>query len=246
MNVLAICVMALVFGFVGSMPLAGPIAILAVARATRGRYGEALRVGLGAAVAEGIYAAVSFWGFTTFLARHAIVVPISHGTTAIVLVGVGVRFAVWRPNEGATKAPENKAGTLLFGFTVSAVNPTLLLTWSAAAAFLYSRGLHEPSPLYAIPFGVCAAAGISGWFLTLTALFKKYGTKVPRAGLTWVVRSMGLLLVVLGLWSGVKLVRYLEGTNTSASSAPRARMLASWTPGARPSRSWSTAPTTTT
>ena len=75
MRLIAICVMALVFGFVGSMPLAGPIAILAVARATRGRYGEALRVGLGAAVAEGIYAGIAFWGFTTFLARHAIVVP---------------------------------------------------------------------------------------------------------------------------------------------------------------------------
>ncbi|HEX4449007.1 MAG TPA: LysE family transporter [Polyangiaceae bacterium] len=251
MNVLAICVMALVFGFVGSMPLAGPIAILAVARATRGRYGEALRVGLGAAVAEGIYASVAFWGFTTFLARHAIVVPISHGTTALVLVGVGVRFVFWRPAEGIETAPENKAGTVLFGFTVSAVNPTLLLTWSAAVAFLYSRGLHEPPALYALPFGVFAAAGIAGWFTTLAALFKRYGAKVPRAGLTWVVRSMGLLLVVLGLWSGVKLVRYLEGKDTSASSAgplfwPRARMLAAWTPGARPSPSWSTAPTTTT
>src|SRR4051794_36506930 len=103
MRLLAICVMALSFGFLGSMPLAGPIAILAVSRASQKRYGEALRIGLGAAVAEGVYAGVAFWGFTTFLASHAIVEPISHGTTAIVLAAVGVRFVFWRPGEPDAK-----------------------------------------------------------------------------------------------------------------------------------------------
>jgi threonine/homoserine/homoserine lactone efflux protein len=209
MRLIAICIVALVFGFVGSMPLAGPIAIMAVARASRRRYGEALRIGLGAAGAEGIYAGLAFWGFTTFLARHAIVVPISHATTALVLTPVGVRFAFWRPSEGSEGPQENKAGTALLGFSVSAINPTLLLTWSAAVAALYSRGLKDPPPAYAIPFGLCAAAGIGGWFVTLVALFKRYGGKLPSAALTWVVRSMGLVLVVLGVWSGIKLARFI-------------------------------------
>jgi threonine/homoserine/homoserine lactone efflux protein len=204
MRLLAVCVMALVFGFVGSMPLAGPIAILAVSRATRGRFGEALRIGLGAAVAEGLYAGAAFWGFTTFLGRHAIVVPISHGATAIVLVAVGARFVFWKPSE-EEGTPENKAGTALLGFSASAVNPTLLLTWSTAVAFLYSRGLHDASPIYALPFGVCSAAGIAGWFFTLVALFKRHGQKLPRAAMTWVVRIMGLVLVGLGMWSATKL-----------------------------------------
>jgi threonine/homoserine/homoserine lactone efflux protein len=204
MRLLAVCLMALVFGFVGSMPLAGPIAILAVSRASQRRFGEALRVGLGAAVAEGLYAGVAFWGFTTFLGRHAIVVPISHGATAVILTGVGARFVFWKPTE-EENTRENKAGTALLGFSVSAVNPTLLLTWSTAVAFLYSRGLQDASPIYALPFGICAAAGIGGWFFTLVAIFKKYGKKVPREAMTWVVRTMGLVLAGLGIWSGVKL-----------------------------------------
>jgi threonine/homoserine/homoserine lactone efflux protein len=208
MRVLAICVMALLFGFIGSMPLAGPIAIIAVSRASRGKYGEALRIGLGAAAAEGVYAGIAFWGYTTFLARHAIVVPISHGATAIVLVAIGVRFAFWKPPD-AKETDANKAGSALLGFSVSAINPTLLLTWSAAVAFLYSRGLNEPSPAYAIPFGLSAAAGIGAWFVTLAALLRRYQGRVPRQGLKWFVRSMGLVLVVLGLWSGVKLVRMI-------------------------------------
>jgi threonine/homoserine/homoserine lactone efflux protein len=206
MKLIAICVVALVFGFMGSMPLAGPIAIMAVARASRGKYGEAMRIGLGAAVAEGIYAGLAFWGFTTFLARHAIVVPISQAVTAIVLTAIGVRFSFWKPTESHADARENKAGTALLGFSVSAINPTLLLTWSAAVAALYSRGLKEPSPAYALPFGLCAAAGIGGWFVVLSALFKRFGGKLPETAITWVIRSMGLVLVVLALWSAAKLV----------------------------------------
>jgi threonine/homoserine/homoserine lactone efflux protein len=210
MRVLAICVMALVFGFVGSMPLAGPIAIMAVSRASRGKYGEALRIGLGASAAEGIYAALAFWGFTTFLARHAIVVPISHGATALVLVVIGIRFAFWKPPEAKeTDSDANKAGSALLGFSISAINPTLLLTWSAAVAFLYSKGLKEPSPAYAIPFGICAMAGIGAWFVMLTALLRRYQGKLPRQGIKWFVRAMGLVLVALGISSGVQLVKMI-------------------------------------
>jgi threonine/homoserine/homoserine lactone efflux protein len=207
MKLLAICVVALVFGFFGSMPLAGPIAIMAMARASRGKYGEAMRIGLGAAGAEGIYAGMAFWGYTTFLARHAIVVPVSQAVTALVLTAIGVRFAFWRPTTPHRDTRENKAGTALLGFSVSAINPTLLLTWSAAVAALYSRGLNEPSPAYAIPFGLCAATGIGSWFVVLAILFKRFGGKLPEAGMTWVIRSMGLVLVVVALWSAVKLVR---------------------------------------
>jgi threonine/homoserine/homoserine lactone efflux protein len=208
MQLIAICIVALLFGFVGSMPLAGPIAIMSVARASRGKYSEALRVGLGAAVAEGIYASLAFWGFTTFLASHAMVVPVSRAVTAIVLAAIGVRFVFWRPTADRD-VRENKAGTALLGFSVSAINPTLLLTWSAAVAALYSHGLEEAPAIYAIPFGLCAAAGIAAWFVTLAALFKRYGGKLPQAALTWIIRSMGLVLVVLALWSAVKLLRSL-------------------------------------
>jgi threonine/homoserine/homoserine lactone efflux protein len=205
MKLIAICVVALVFGFMGSMPLAGPIAIMAVARASRGKYGEAMRIGLGAAVAEGLYAGFAFWGFTTFLARHAVVVPVSQAVTALVLTAIGVRFTFWKPAPHRDTR-ENKAGTALLGFSVSALNPTLLLTWSAAVAALYARGLQEPSPAYAIPFGLCAAAGIGGWFVVLSALFKRFGGKLPEAGITWVIRFMGMFLVFLAVWSAVKLV----------------------------------------
>jgi threonine/homoserine/homoserine lactone efflux protein len=212
MSLLASCAIALAFGFFGSMPLAGPIAIMTVSRAAQKKFSEALHVALGAAAAEGIYAGLAFWGFTTFLARHPVVVPVSHGVTAVVLAALGVRFAFWKLEE-PEEDPRGKvrAGTALVGFSISMLNPTLLVTWTAAVAFLYSKGLHDTSATAAIPFGACAAAGVGGWFFMLVRLVRRYHGHLPGALLTWTIRVLGLTLVCLGVWSGVQLATWLGG-----------------------------------
>jgi threonine/homoserine/homoserine lactone efflux protein len=217
MRLLAVCAVALVFGFVGSMPLAGPISVLVVARAAQKQFREARHVAFGAAAAEAIYAGIAFFGFTTILARHPIVVPVSHGVTAIVLVALGVRFAFWKLKEKKEKT--HHAGKALVGFTLSAVNPTLLVTWTAAVAFLYSKGLGGVKEWGAIPFGICAGVGVAAWFAVLVALLSKYEGKMPRRMLTWVVRTLGVALVGLGVWSGVQLVKWIGGDRRTPAHA---------------------------
>jgi threonine/homoserine/homoserine lactone efflux protein len=209
MQIALACVVAFTFGFVGSIPLAGPIAILMLSRAAQRRFGEALRVGIGAALAEGTYSGIAFWGFNTFLARGERVEPISHAAAAIVLTGLGVAFMFWKPQAKKDRR-ENAAGTVLLGFSVSALNPTLIITWSAAVAFLYSKGLGRGLPqVAAIPFGVSAAVGISSEIACLIAVLQRYHGKVPERVMTWIIRAMGLLLVGLGLWSGVQFWRWM-------------------------------------
>jgi threonine/homoserine/homoserine lactone efflux protein len=212
----AACLVALLFGYVGSMPLAGPIAVLQLSRGARGRFSEALRIGLGAAVAEGAYAGVAFWGYTTLLARHPLLLPISHGVTAAVLVGLGARFGFWRPSDKKDER-ERKAGTVLLGFTVSAANPTLLVTWGAVVAFLYSKELGWMPPAAAVPFGLAAGGGVSGWSATLVAILRKYEGKLPRKALAWGVRTLGVALAALGTWSGVQLALWLLGLRGAPS-----------------------------
>jgi threonine/homoserine/homoserine lactone efflux protein len=206
-RLLAVCAIALAFGFVGSVPVTGPVALMVLSRAADKKFAEALRVGVGAAVADGIYAGIAFWGFTTIFARHPWVVPVSHAATGIVLVGLGIRFAFWSPTQQGESQP-GWAGTALVGFSISAVNPTLLLTWSAAVAFVYSKGLGPQPSIVAIPFGVCAASGVAGWIVCFVPLLRVYGGKLPRTGMTWVVRATGLTLIGLGVWSGVELARW--------------------------------------
>jgi threonine/homoserine/homoserine lactone efflux protein len=219
MRLVATCLIAMAFGFFGSMPLAGPIAVMVFSRASRRRYSEALQIGIGAAVAEGLYAAVAFWSFTSLLARHPLVVPVSRAVTAVVLSAMGVRFALWKTRDPKDEA-EQRSGTSLVGFSLSAINPTLLVTWSAAVAFLYAKGLGESSALAAIPFGLCAGAGIALWFTILVAVLRKFEGKLPLALLTWTIRSLGIALVALGIWSGIELVQWLRRDH--ATPAPHA------------------------
>jgi threonine/homoserine/homoserine lactone efflux protein len=212
MSFVAVSLVALIFAFVGSLPLAGPIALLVVSNAVNGRFKEALRIAFGAALAEGIYAFLAFWGFATFLARHRLVLPISHGVTALILVALGARFVVFRvkDEEKAKEGAPAKSGRFWVGFSISALNPTLLATWGAVTTFLYARQLVQFTPILAVPFGVFAAAGIGLWGLMMVTLLQRFRHKVPNAALTWVVRAMGILLIAIGVWSGVALVKYLE------------------------------------
>jgi len=227
MRLLAICAIAFLFAFVGSMPLVGPIALLTLSRAADKRFGEALRIGLGAAAAEALYAALAFWGFAAFLSQYKLVVPISRAATGVVLTGLGVRFMFWRLTE-TTGEPKSGAGTTLLGFSIAALNPTLLLTWSTAVAFLYSKGLglEGQSPIWAIPFGACAGLGVAAWFFCYVRLLRRYGGRVPRSVLERLIRAMGVTLLGLGIWSSVQLVQWLvDPRNGARPHAALVRML---------------------
>jgi threonine/homoserine/homoserine lactone efflux protein len=213
MSVVLLCIIAAAFGFVGSMPLAGPIAVLVVSRAAQKEYGAAFRIGLGAALAEGIYAFLAFWGFATFLARHPVVLPISHGVTAVILLGLGAYFLLlWRHRDTGRRSKEReRRGKFLLGFTISIINPTFLATWSAATTLLYSKQVVDMQGWMAVPFGVSAMLGVIGWWVVLLWLLKRFGDRFPESALTKVVRGMGLVLIGVGVWSAGELALYLTG-----------------------------------
>jgi threonine/homoserine/homoserine lactone efflux protein len=210
MPFLFVSLVAFIFAFVGSIPLAGPVSVMVVSRAARREYREAFRLALGAAVAEGGYAGLAFWGFATFLARHQIVLPISHAVSAVVLIALGAYFVHWKHHDAKEKEKNGRRSGFWVGLTISTLNPTLLITWSAVVAAIYARQLVRLDPLLAIPFGVFGAAGVAGWNAVLVRILEKLGGKVPEKLLTWVVRGMGLLLLTIGVWSAVGLVLYLK------------------------------------
>ncbi|PTL75299.1 hypothetical protein DAT35_55680 [Vitiosangium sp. GDMCC 1.1324] len=225
MNTLITALVAFTFGFIGSMPLAGPIAVLVFSTSAQKQYGTALRIGLGAALAVAIYASVAFWGFSTFLANRPAVLPVSHGLSALVLTVLGVHFARWKPRDEQQPARGHNPHLqgFLLGFTIAALNPTLLATWSTAVAFLYSQQLVAFSGLLALPFGAAAGAGVASWELVFVGLLRRYQSRFSRQALAWMVRGMGVLLLVGGVITGIELVRELvspPGPSAHAARAP--------------------------
>jgi threonine/homoserine/homoserine lactone efflux protein len=211
MDLLLTALVAFAFGFIGSMPLTGPVAVMVFSECLRGLHGVALRVGLGAALAEACYAAVAFWGFTRFFSEHPVVLPVSKGLSALLLVALGVYFARWSPAKGSALEPERRATGFLVGFSVSALNPTLLATWSGAVAFLYARRLVHFTSLGALPFGLAAGAGVACWEAMLVGLLWHFGRRFSHRAMTWVVRGMGVLLLGGAVLSAMDFVRSFQG-----------------------------------
>ncbi|MFY0582301.1 LysE family transporter [Cystobacter fuscus] len=210
MDLLLTALVAFAFGFIGSMPLTGPVAVMVFSECLRGLPGVALRVGLGAALAEACYAAVAFWGFTRFFSEHPAVLPVSKGLSALLLVALGVYFVRWSPGGDSALEPERRGTGFLVGFSVSALNPTLLATWSGAAAFLYARQLVHFTRLGALPFGLGAGAGVACWELMLVGLSRHFGRRFSHRAMTWVVRGMGALLLGGAVLSGMDFVRSFQ------------------------------------
>lgn len=199
MSVLVVCLIAAVLGYVAAMPILGPIAVMVLSRGIEGRFDEARKLGMGAAVAEGIYAGIAFVTSATLFQRYPAAMPISRVLASIVLAVVGFSFVRYKPNtEGVRERKASSAFAL--GFLTSGFNPTILATWTAATAGLGSHGF-EMRTWVAVPFGLSAAAGITGWYFTLVALMTKYHSRLPTRALHTSIRVMGGVLLLLAGWT---------------------------------------------
>jgi len=190
------------FGFIGSIPVAGPIAALVLARALAARFRAACAIAIGAAVAESGYAFLAFWGFSTLLLKVPVILPISRAAAAVILVSLGIALA-WKEAElRESEEPERDGliGSLLLGFTICALNPTLLATWTAAAATLASSGLLKITPGLAIPFALAACVGIISWFGLLLLGVRRYRDRFRPETLAKGVRIIGVAVALLGLY----------------------------------------------
>lgn len=187
------------FGFFGSMPIAGPIAALVVQRGLAGRYRSGVFIALGAAIPEGGFAYLAFWGFSTFLAKYAWIDPVARGAAVVILVALALAFSRQRdePREVTAKGSDSAQKSFWLGFTITTLNPTLIATWTAAATTLASVRATPLSPHEAIVFAVGAVVGIVGWFLALLGLMRRYRSKFKAETLARAVRWMGYGLFVL-------------------------------------------------
>lgn len=205
----AAALLGLALGFVSSIPVAGPIAALVFSRGLAGHARSALALASGAALAEGGYVYLAFWGFSGFLSRYAWIESASLAAAAAISTGLGLHF-LHRANIGAAR-PEPAGrprgrGSFLLGFTVAALNPGLIAAWTAAVTALYGLGLLRFEPAAALPFSLGACAGIILWFTLLLGLVKRFRTRISDAVLGRARRGVGLILVLLGVGLALRLV----------------------------------------
>lgn len=195
-------------GFFGSIPIAGPVGVLIVERALKGRLREAFAIGIGAAVSEAGYALLAFLGMTAALGEFPWLLAVSRYLAALILVGLGLVFALAdrKPSKAAHPGEERRGGGFLLGLVVTGINPTLIATWSAVVTILNATGLVRVEPLDGFPFAIGAGLGIIGWFGLWIELLRKFRNRVKESTLENVVRVMGWILVACGVGLLAKLI----------------------------------------
>jgi threonine/homoserine/homoserine lactone efflux protein len=214
-------------GYVGSMPVAGPIAALVFWRGLEDRGRNALCLALGAAIAESFYAYAAFWGFSAVLVRYAWIERAAHLCAALVFIALGAHFyqkrqtlVPARPQDASPPQARGDKRNFLLGFVITALNPTLIATWTFAVTTLYSFNVARFEPSNALPFSLGALVGIVAWFATLLRLMARFRPQIERLNVQRVLNVMGIVMMVSGLVLGLSASR-VYFTSTSAQSPLR-------------------------
>ncbi len=216
-------ILGFAFAWLGSVPIAGPIAALVLTRGLAGRVRSAAMVALGGAIVEALYACFAFWGFSTFLKRYPLIEPISRGVAAVILAVLGIMLLRGMTEKAPAPAGDEQAAALsewrsfVLGASICALNPTLIATWTAVVTMLHGGGWIDLEGRQALPFGVGVLAGIVGWFLTLLAIIRRYRERFSTAAVGRVVRVIGAALLVLSSWFAFRFVRYFSEPPARAS-----------------------------
>ncbi|KAG6618660.1 lysine exporter protein (lyse ygga) [Phytophthora cinnamomi] len=200
-----------VFGFLGSVPVAGPTSAMVLKLGIQGKYTAGLTIAVGGAISEATYAGIAFWGFGSFLAGAKFLLPVSKVLGAIMFTLIGLVFlkADMKPSlDPDVEASHGKAArrpqsevlkNILMGLTMSGINPALLASYTGAIASVYGTGMLEFTLFLAVVFAIGVCCGVSTWFYLLLSLLKKYKQRLKNHTIDLIMRGLGCFLLTLGL-----------------------------------------------
>lgn len=203
----------LVAGFLGSVPVAGPVAVLVLRAGLTGQYREGRAIAAGSALAEGLYGGMAFAGVGLAMGRYPMLAKISGMVAALMLVAVGIALLLSRAPQALPvgSIPPRRRGKFWLGLSVTALNPTILLSWSTVITTLYGAGLLARASHGALSFGTGVGVGVMLWFVAMLWLLDRHRGRVSPATLHRGVHAAGGLLLLGGLWmAGARVLLYLQ------------------------------------
>jgi threonine/homoserine/homoserine lactone efflux protein len=186
--------------FLGSMPPVGPIAVLLLERGVAGRTREGLRIGYGAAIAEAIYCALATAGVSELMQRYAIVETIARFVGVAILVVLGVYFVRFRVKETNAHVDEKKRRPFALGFSISAANPTLIITWSGSIATLLAFTHARFDVAARVLFVTGVLFGMLAWFRLFLWMLARWRDRITLRAAQWTIRAAGATMIAIALW----------------------------------------------
>lgn len=191
----------------------GPVNVAVIDAAYRHTFRRAIAVGLGGAIADGLYAALGVLGVTPILKTYPSIPPILYAISGVVLLVYGFLTARSQPVAPATAEPTAASSTQMrkemwSGFTVGLaliiLNPAAIVTWVVIMGSII--------PDATMGEGIACAAGVMigsfGWFALVAYLTQK-GRQVLGEKAAWIPRLVGIALMFYAAYLITKAVRYV-------------------------------------
>ena len=188
----------IIIGFALALPV-GPIGILCIRKTLAEGHLPGMIVGFGAATADAVYGCVAAFGLTyvsELLVTQQVWLRLIGGAF---LCYLGIKTFLARPLE--TSATANGRGLLrsyVSTFLLTLTNPLTIFAFVGVFAALGFRngdiGYETASTLV---FGVFLGSCL--WFFTLSYGVTRFRRKINSAGLGWVNRISGLLIIIFGI-----------------------------------------------
>ncbi|MDK2910236.1 MAG: hypothetical protein PWR20_1803 [Bacteroidales bacterium] len=134
-SLLTISIVGLLAGFVFSMPVAGPISILIVSNALKGKFLYSIKAATGAAIADFFYVFIAMIGITRLYHFYSPAIPYILITGGLFLIYVSrqvfkSRLSASDIEKGSViKEKYLNRGGFRTGFLINMLNPTLFFGW---------------------------------------------------------------------------------------------------------------------
>jgi threonine/homoserine/homoserine lactone efflux protein len=194
---------AMLLGFAVAAPL-GPTGATAIRQGLASGAWVAFWIGMGAALTDFVYIALTYAGLAPLLLRLPWITPLLYGIGAIVLgrMAIGaIREAITGGTSVAVTADDDDApvsrprggwsGALLLGVGVTVVNPATITSWLSIGGAFVASDLVGRSRTEALGAMIAIMAGSAIWFSILAGIVGVARASIGR--LPWLFRLVALL-----------------------------------------------------
>jgi len=190
----------------------GPVNVAVIDAAYRHTMRRAIAVGVGGALADGLYASAGILGVGPWLQGHPSVPPVLFAFSSVVLIVYGFLTTRTQPVTPAAAADPPPAPApskeIWSGFTVGialiVLNPAAIVTW----VVIIGPHLVGADRLEGLGAVLGIFTGSASWFV-LVAWLTHQGKHVMGDKAVWIPRVVGILLVGYGLYLMGRAVSYL-------------------------------------
>jgi threonine/homoserine/homoserine lactone efflux protein len=193
----------IIMGLIAAVPI-GPVNLICIRRSFAFGPLNGFVSGLGAALGDGIFAAITGLGLTwvaQLIEGYATIIELI-GAAMLVVFGYRAFWAPVAPREtedGSDKGNTSLARAMVSTFALTVTNPATLLAFTAMFAGLggLAGGAGSYNDAAFVVGGV--VGGSAGWWLVLTSVIGLFHTRIDAAAMLLINRTSGVLVMLFGL-----------------------------------------------